>query len=98
MMKVHGHRVSPDEVTRALEGVEGLGEAYVVAEDGGADGDRIVLFCAGDAADERLRALLMRRLRARLPSYMQPAELRVLPELPHNANGKVDEAALRGML
>ncbi|MEC9046582.1 MAG: AMP-binding protein [Planctomycetota bacterium] len=98
MMKVHGHRVSPDEVTRALEGIEGVGEAYVVAVDGGADGDRIGLFCAGDAADERLRALLMRRLRARLPSYMQPAELRVLAELPHNANGKVDEAALRGML
>ena len=98
MMKVQGHRVSPDEVTSALQGVEGAGEAYVLSEDGGAAGDKIVLYCAGELGDAGLQARLMRHLRSRLPSYMQPAQVRVLPRLPHNANGKVDEAALRGML
>jgi acyl-coenzyme A synthetase/AMP-(fatty) acid ligase len=57
-----------------------------------------VLCCAGDVADAELPERIRRRCRARLPSYMQPAVLRVLPALPHNRNGKVDEGALRAML
>lgn len=98
MIKVHGHRVSPDEVTQAVVGADGVGEVAVVSLGGGAGGDRIVLFCAGDPSDAALKHQLGRRCRAKLPSYMQPAEIRVLPQLPHNANGKVDDGALRGML
>jgi acyl-coenzyme A synthetase/AMP-(fatty) acid ligase len=98
MLKVHGHRVSPDEVAQAVVGMEGVGEVWVLGLDGGADGHRIALCCVGDPADQALRQALRRRCRSRLPSYMQPGVLEVLPALPHNANGKVDEAALRGML
>ncbi|MFN8824962.1 MAG: AMP-binding protein [Planctomycetota bacterium] len=99
LLKVQGHRVSPDEVALAVAGMPGVGEVAVFGVDGGlhgnADGHRIVLCCAGDAADADLRAAIVRRCRARLPSYMQPAVVVVLPALPHNQNGKVDEAALR---
>jgi acyl-coenzyme A synthetase/AMP-(fatty) acid ligase len=54
-----------------------------------------VLCVAGDAQDDDLRERVQRRCRARLPSYMLPAAVHVLPELPHNSNGKIDEAALR---
>ena len=98
MLKVQGHRVSPDEVASGVVGAEGVGEVAVLGLDGDADGHRIAVVVAGDPSDQVLVQRLLRRCRTRLPSYMQPAVLRVLERLPHNANGKVDHAALRGML
>ncbi|MEO6595684.1 MAG: AMP-binding protein [Planctomycetota bacterium] len=98
LLKVHGHRISPDEIATAVAGLEGVGEVAVFGLDGGADGHRIVLAVSGDAADADLRQRIRRRCRTRLPSYMQPAVLRVLSTLPHNANGKVDEAELRATM
>jgi len=98
MLKVHGHRVSPDEVAQSIVGMEGVGEVCVFGMDGGADGHRVVLFFAGDPANEGLLSAVRRRCRARLPSYMVPTTIQVLAALPHNANGKVDEAALRALL
>ena len=57
-----------------------------------------MLFVVGDPDDPELVRRLQRRCRSRLPSYMQPAVIRVLERLPHNPNGKVDHAALCGML
>jgi acyl-CoA synthetase (AMP-forming)/AMP-acid ligase II len=98
MLKVQGHRVSPDEVARAVLGMEGVGEVYVLGVDSPADGHRIILCLAGAAAKEGLREAVLRRCRARLPSYMVPAVVLVLHHLPHNANGKVDDSKLRVML
>ena len=98
MLKVHGHRVSPDEVAQAVIGMEGIGQVCVFGIDGDADGHHIVLCLAGDPADDALLAAVRRRCRARLPSYMVPAVVRVVAELPRNANGKVDVGALRALL
>lgn len=98
LLKVAGHRISPDEVAAAVAGMAGVGEVAVFGEDGGVDGHRIVLCVAGDPADAGLAEQVRRRCRARLPSYMQPAAVHVLAALPHNPNGKVDEGALRAML
>ncbi|MFT4512108.1 MAG: acyl-CoA synthetase (AMP-forming)/AMP-acid ligase II [Planctomycetota bacterium] len=98
MLKVHGHRVSPDEVSQSIASMDGVGEVCVFGIDGGADGHHIVLCFAGDIDDEDLLAAVRRRCRARLPSYMLPKTFRVMSSLPHNANGKVDESALRAML
>ncbi len=98
MLKVQGHRVSPDEVALAAVGVPGVGEVAVVGLPGGADGHRIVLFAAGDPADPALRAAIAARCRSRLPSFLQPAAVVVRASLPHTANGKIDEDALRRSL
>lgn len=98
LLKVHGHRVSPDEVAAAVVGMPGVGEVAVFGIDGGADGHRIVLWVAGDPDLPELPGAVLRRCRARLPSYMVPAIVRVAAQLPHNQNGKVDEAALRAAL
>lgn len=95
LLKVQGHRVSPDEVALAVAGMPGVGEVAVFGVDGGAAGHRIVLCCTGDPDQAELRAAIQRRCRRHLPSYMQPTVIVVLAELPHNQNGKVDEAALR---
>ncbi|MCU0865198.1 MAG: AMP-binding protein [Planctomycetes bacterium] len=98
LLKVQGHRVSPDEVAAGVAGMPGVGEVAVFGCDGGADGHRIVLVVAGDPADTDLPGQLQRRCRSRLPSYMQPWRVAVLAALPHNANGKVDESALRALV
>lgn len=98
LLKVAGHRVSPDEVAAAVAGTPGVGEVAVLGEAGGVDGHRIVLVVGGDPADDDLPARLRSRCRARLPSYMQPTAVHVLAALPHNPNGKVDENRLRAML
>lgn len=94
MLKVAGHRISPDEVAHALHGLPGIGEVAVFGVDGGDAGHRIVLCAQGDPADVDLKARILRQCRARLPAYMVPAVVHVLAALPHNKNGKVDVPAL----
>jgi acyl-CoA synthetase (AMP-forming)/AMP-acid ligase II len=55
----------------------------------------IAAFVAGTRVDV---AALRSRLARRLPSYMVPRELRVLPDLPLNANGKWDRGTLIRLL
>jgi acyl-CoA synthetase (AMP-forming)/AMP-acid ligase II len=98
LMQVSAHRVSPDEVAAAVAGMDGVGEVAVFGREGGPEGHRIVLVAAGDVGDAGLRERILQRCRLVLPSYMVPAVVRVLSSLPHNSNGKVDEAALRASL
>jgi acyl-CoA synthetase (AMP-forming)/AMP-acid ligase II len=90
MLKVSGHRISPDEVAVAVTGMVGVGEVAVFGVDGGAAGHRIVLCAAGDPADRDLPSRIQGQCRSRLPAYMVPAVVRVLPALPRNQNGKID--------
>ena len=90
MLKVQGHRISPDEVAAALSGCAGVGETAVLGFDGGPAGHRIVVVVGGDPEDRELPARALRQCRARLPAYMVPAEVRVLRALPHTQNGKID--------
>ena len=98
LLKVHGHRVSPDEVAAAVAGMPQMGEVAAIGVPAGAEGHRIVLCVAGDPTDPGLPRQVLSRCRTRLPSFMQPAEVLVLAALPHNANGKVDDAALRARI
>ncbi|WP_293878108.1 MULTISPECIES: AMP-binding protein [unclassified Sphingomonas] len=92
MIKSAGNRISPLEVEEA---VLAGGEAREAVAIGVADarlGQAIVVVLAGDpAGEDALRA----RLRTLLPSFMQPARYDWHATLPHNANGKLDRAAIR---
>jgi amino acid adenylation domain-containing protein len=94
-IKVLGHRVELEEVEAVLRD-ETRADAVAVGwppTPSGAAG--IVAFIADPAVDtiELRRALL-----ARLPDYMVPRELRLVKELPLNANGKRDRKALLASL
>jgi acyl-CoA synthetase (AMP-forming)/AMP-acid ligase II len=65
---------------------------------GGAEGHRIVMVVTGEVADAGLVPRVQRQCRQRLPGYLQPALVVVQEALPYNANGKLDEAALRSSL
>jgi len=95
MIKSAGTRISPTEVEEAV--LSG-GEAAEAAAFGVPDarlGQAIVVVARGDGARE---GELRERLRRELPSFMQPARYDWRAELPRNANGKLDRAALRASL
>ena len=95
MIKVSGNRISPQEVEEAaLAGGEAReAVAFGIADAG--QGQAIVLVLAGDPTGE---ADLRARLKRDLPNFMQPAQMIWHDELPRNANGKLDRAALRRAL
>jgi amino acid adenylation domain-containing protein len=92
-VKVLGHRVELAEVEAALRGAAGVVEAVAVAwpRDRGGGAQGLVAFVTGHAVDHDGALALVR---TRLPDYMVPRELRVVPTLPLNANGKIDRRAL----
>jgi acyl-coenzyme A synthetase/AMP-(fatty) acid ligase len=55
----------------------------------------IVAFVSGKDVDP---SRLLEAVRARLPDYMAPREIRVVDTMPLNPNGKIDRNALRAGL
>ncbi len=91
-VKIRGYRIETGEVRRCLTDHPDVSDAYVTAEPylGHA---RLVAYVAAAAGPE-ITDVLKDWLNARLPSYMVPAVLMVVPALPLTATGKVDRARL----
>ena len=88
--KIRGFRIEPGEVSVVLQQHPAVRNAFVVAERSGHSDARLIGYVAGDA----MVAELIDFLAARLPGYMVPSAIVVLPDLPMTPNGKVDRAAL----
>ena len=92
MIKSAGNRISPGEVEAAVLAGGEASEAVAVGVSDERLGQAIVVVAAGDAAAE---TALRARLRAELPSFLQPLRYIWRDTLPRNANGKLDRAAIR---
>jgi acyl-CoA ligase (AMP-forming) (exosortase A-associated) len=92
MIKTSGHRVSPLEIEEAAVNSGVVAEAVAHGVYDERLGQAIRLIARGKAADE---ATLRAHLKAELPSHMQPRTVEWRTELPRNANGKIDRAAIR---
>ena len=100
-IKIRGFRIELGEIEAALAAHPAVRQAAVIVraashDDGGSGEKRLAAFliAAGTPAPSvvDLRAYLGQRL----PAYMVPAEITLVPELPLTANGKVDRRALAG--
>ncbi len=91
-VKLRGQRIELGEIEAVLAGHPAVRHAVVTLVRAGS-GDRLVgyLVPTDGAVDE---AELLAHARESLPSYMIPATLVVLTELPLNASGKLDRKAL----
>ncbi|WBH18361.1 AMP-binding protein [Sphingomonas radiodurans] len=92
MIKSAGNRISPAEVEEAVMAGGEAAEAVAIGIPDARLGQAIVVVARGDASDE---AALRERLKRELPNFMQPARFEWRSELPRNANGKLDRAAIR---
>jgi amino acid adenylation domain-containing protein len=88
-VKIAGHRIEPAEITQALEDHPAVRHAAVIPRTRpGREDKELCGYVAGDpgiSGDE-----LKEFLAARLPRYMIPAAILVVPDIPRNANGKTD--------
>lgn len=92
MIKSAGNRISPTEIEEAVVAGGETAEAVAIGVPDARLGQAILVVARGDGARE---ADLRIRLRRDLPSFQQPSQYVWRDELPRNANGKLDRAALR---
>ena len=93
-VKVRGFRIELDEVELALLQHESVRNAAVVCKEDPSGMKYLAAYA--DTHDGR-RSELRDHMRTRLPHYMVPDVLTVLPTLPLNLNGKVDRSYLRAL-
>jgi acyl-CoA ligase (AMP-forming) (exosortase A-associated) len=92
MIKSAGNRISPTEIEDAVLSGGEVREAMAFGVVDERLGQAILVVARGDGSREHD---LRERLRRELPSFMQPARYDWREELPRNANGKLDRAALK---
>ncbi|MFD4180809.1 amino acid adenylation domain-containing protein, partial [Rhodococcus sp. NPDC058514] len=91
-VKIRGHRIEPGEIESTLLRHGRIRDAIVVAR--GARLCAYVVTDSGAVTDDFDAADVLEHLRTTLPSYLVPATLTVLDELPRTVTGKVDRDAL----
>lgn len=89
-VKIRGFRIEPGEVAAVLRQHPAVRESFVAAERSGPADPRLIGYVTADATPAELIGFAA----SRLPGYMVPAAIVVLPALPLTPNGKVDRAAL----
>ncbi|WP_344608051.1 MupA/Atu3671 family FMN-dependent luciferase-like monooxygenase, partial [Streptomyces glaucus] len=100
-VKIRGFRVEPEEVSRVLNGLDGVREAAVLARRDDRGEAYLAAYAVpagpvGEAAADRqaFADLAAGELADRLPEYLVPRAWHVLIALPLTGNGKLDRAAL----
>jgi amino acid adenylation domain-containing protein len=92
-IKLRGFRVEPGEVEATLRRSPDVRDVVVLAREVGGTPTLVAYVVPSTGANVDPRGLRERAGRE-LPAHMVPAVVIQLPELPLNANGKVDRAAL----
>jgi len=94
-VKIRGYRVEIGEIEGRLASAPGVGKVHVLARPAAGGNLELVAYLTAAVGEPApTLAALHAHLSAWLPPYMIPAHFVLLDQLPVNANGKVDRAAL----
>ena len=95
-VKVRGYRIELGEIETALRRAAPLRDAVVLVREDAPGDKRVVAYVVPQhgEVDAVQPDSLRSALRAHLPEHLVPSAFVVLKQLPLNANGKVDRAAL----
>jgi amino acid adenylation domain-containing protein/non-ribosomal peptide synthase protein (TIGR01720 family) len=93
-VKVRGYRIELAEIEAALTSCSDVGQAAVLVREDRAGEKKLVAYVV-PAPDQSVNASELRKsLALKLPDYMIPSFIKILPSLPLNSNGKLDRKAL----
>ncbi|MFE5284655.1 amino acid adenylation domain-containing protein [Nocardia sp. NPDC056611] len=92
-VKLRGLRIELGDVEAAMTADPSVARAVAVVRDDG-HGGLLAAYVVAAPGAEPVLAELKKAAAHRLPSYMVPTAVMVLPELPRTANGKLDLDAL----
>jgi amino acid adenylation domain-containing protein len=93
-VKVRGYRIELEEIESVLATHPGVKECVVVAREDSPGDQRLVAYAVAETGAEVDTEAARATLRAKLPEYMVPNLLVLLPSLPLTPNGKIDRKAL----
>lgn len=90
-VKLRGFRIEPGEIEAVLTELPVIRQALVMVREDHPGDRQLVAYLVGEGIEaEYVKAHLTRRL----PEYMRPAAMVILPTMPCTPNGKVDRRAL----
>lgn len=92
-VKHMGYRIELEEIEAAFNALDAVQEVGVVYHRDALGTGSIQAFVMGAADDQQLRTAVAQRL----PHYMMPRKIHLLPVLPKNANGKIDRQQLKAL-
>ncbi|MFG0610739.1 amino acid adenylation domain-containing protein [Delftia sp. WSY_14] len=94
-VKIRGFRIELGEVEKAVRSVAGVMDAAVLVHDA-PGGKQLTAYVVANAASagQVLARSVRQQLGERLPDYMVPAHVLLLPALPRLVSGKLDRHAL----
>ncbi|MBO8162716.1 MAG: amino acid adenylation domain-containing protein [Brevibacillus sp.] len=96
-LKIRGHRVEPGEVEGVLAQHPLVRQAIVLPVADHLKRNQLAAFVVTVTPDLQ-ETQVQAYLRERVPSYMVPAQIRIVDTFPLNPNGKIDRKALIGQL
>jgi acyl-CoA synthetase (AMP-forming)/AMP-acid ligase II len=94
MLKVSGNRLYPREISDQLVAIDGVAEAEVVGVKLDDDDTHLVAFVVRESSSALQPPMIRRALALRVPSFMLPEHVVLLPAMPRTANGKPDRQSL----
>ena len=94
LINVKGKKVDPAEVEGVLAGLAGVLEVVVLGVPSRVDGSQTVRAVVACPPGRLTAEDVVAFCRARLAEHKVPRSVRLVPEIPRNARGKIDRAAL----
>jgi acyl-CoA ligase (AMP-forming) (exosortase A-associated) len=94
-IKSQGYRISPTEVEEVLMQAGGLAEVAVIGIPAADAGEQVHAVVVPASAESFDAPAALRQCAQRLPTYMAPKSIDVVPSLPRTPNGKIDYQLLR---
>lgn len=102
IVRYDGTKLFPIEMESVIRDIDGVGECSVVpiADPNHSQGGLPFVFVVSDGTVNPicLRKDIIKQCTLQLPVFLQPYEVRVVEQLPHNSMGKIDYRKLIEMI
>lgn len=95
LIKIRGYRIHPDEVSKALDTIDGVDVSAVVSYGDQANA-ALAAFIKLKPNTKLTSDLISSALKTLLPAYMIPSRYEFIKLFPLNQSGKIDKKALKG--